>query len=120
MLADSLVALVAIAHLWFMALESFLWRTPIGLKALGMTPEQAEVTAVLAANQGLYNGFLAAGLFWSLWPQAPAPLALKVFFLGCVIVAGVVGGLTAKWTIFLIQALPALIALALTWFSRAA
>lgn len=118
LLADTLVVLVAIAHLGFMVLESFLWRTPIGLKTFAMSPERANATAVLAANQGLYNGFLAAGLLWSLMPQAPAPFALKVFFLGCVFVAGVVGAITAKWTILLVQALPALVALALTWLAR--
>lgn len=117
--ADTLVALVALAHLCFMVLESFLWRTPFGRKALGMSSEQAEATAVLAANQGVYNGFLAAGLFWSLLPQAPAPFALKAFFLGCVVIAGVVGGLTASRTILWIQAAPALVALVLTWLTHA-
>lgn len=113
LIANSFVAMVAFAHLGFMVLESFLWRTPIGRKTFGLSVEEANSTAVLAANQGLYNAFLAAGLLWSLMPQAPAPLALKVFFLSCVVIAGVVGGLTAKWTIFLVQAVPALVALLL-------
>lgn len=118
MLADSLVALVALAHLWFMVLESFLWRTPFGLKTFSMTHQEAEATAVLAANQGLYNGFLAAGLLWSLLPQAPAPVALRVFFLGCVVVAGLVGGVTAARTIWVVQALPGAIALLVVWLAR--
>lgn len=118
LVSDLLVAFVALSHLGFMVLESFLWRTPTGLKVFGMTPEQASATAVLAANQGLYNGFLAAGLLWSLLPQAPAPLALRSFFLGCVAVAGVVGALTASRAILWVQALPAVVALAVTLLAR--
>ncbi len=116
--SDLLVALVALAHVWFMVLESLLWRTPIGLKTFGMTPEQAQATAVLAANQGVYNGFLAAGLLWSLMPQAPDPVALRLFFLACVVIAGVVGAFTASRAILWVQAAPALLAIVLTWLSR--
>ena len=107
--SNILVALVALAHLYFLVLEMFLWTTPFGMRTFGMTPEFANSTAVLAANQGLYNGFLAAGLLWGLftWRRSRA---IKLFFLGCVIVAGVYGGLSAKMTILYVQALPALLA----------
>jgi putative membrane protein len=110
-----LVALVAALHLYFLVLEMFLWTRPAGLRAFGQTREQAEGSRVLAANQGLYNGFLAAGLVWSL--LAPPALAqpLRLFFLTCVIVAGVYGGVTASRKILFVQALPALLALALVW-----
>jgi len=110
-----LAALVAVEHLYFLVLEMFLWTKPAGLRAFGQTPEQAAASKVLAANQGLYNGFLAAGLLWSL--VAPPELArpLRIFFLGCVIVAGVYGGLTASRKILVLQALPALVALLLVW-----
>jgi putative membrane protein len=107
-----LVALVALEHLYILYLEMFLWTTPRGMKAFGTTKEVAESSKVLAANQGLYNGFLAAGLAWSL--LHPDPLVgrqVSLFFLACVIVAGVYGGLTAKRSILYIQALPAAIAL---------
>jgi putative membrane protein len=110
-----LAALVAVEHLWFLVLEMFLWTRPAGLRAFGQTRAQAEASRVLAANQGLYNGFLAAGLAWSL--VAPPPLArpLRIFFLGCVIVAGLYGGATASRKILVVQALPAALALALVW-----
>ena len=108
-----LVALVAIEHVYILVLEMFLWTTPRGMNAFGLTQEFAEQTAVLAANQGLYNGFLAAGLFWSLFRRNDA-YALQVFFLGCVIVAGVFGAFTAKMSILYIQAVPAAIALLVT------
>ena len=108
-----MVAFVAIEHLYILVLEMFLWTEPAGLRAFGLTPELAEQTAVLAANQGLYNGFLAAGLIWSLWEKDDG-LSLQLFFLGCVIVAGVFGALTAKPSIFFVQALPAILAMALT------
>lgn len=115
--ATALVALVAIEHLYILALEMFFWTRPAGLRAFGLTPEFAEQTAVLAANQGLYNGFLAAGLFWSLiWKEGGFPL--RVFFLGCVIVAGVFGALTAKPSILFVQAAPALVALIATLVAR--
>jgi putative membrane protein len=93
--ANVLIALVAIAHVGFLALEMFLWTTPYGQKSFNMTAEFAKSSAVLAANQGLYNGFLAAGLLWGLITKERA-FAIKVFFLGCVIVAGVFGAATAK------------------------
>lgn len=102
-----LIAVVAFLHLFFLIIEMFLWTKPYGMKAFQLTPEKAEITKVMAMNQGLYNGFLAAGLFWSL----VAPLNVAYFFLGCVFVAGVFGAMTASRKIFYIQALPALIAL---------
>src|SRR5262249_39464282 len=107
-----LVALVALEHLYILYLEMFLWTTPSGLKAFGTTKEQAESSKVLAANQGLYNGFLAAGLIWGVFHPDPAiGHQVQIFFLLCVIVAGVYGGLTVKRSILMIQALPALVAL---------
>lgn len=110
--ASVLVALVALLHLYFLVLEMFLWDKPAGLKAFGQTLEQARASKVLAANQGLYNGFLAAGLLWGLW-LGPAGTGVKVFFLLCVIVAGVYGAATASRKILFVQALPAAVALAL-------
>jgi putative membrane protein len=115
--AKILTAIIAIKHLWFMVLEMFLWTKPIGLKTFGMTPEVAASSAVLAANQGLYNGFLAAGLIWALTRKSDG-FAIRVFFLSCIVVAGVYGGLTAKTTILFIQAAPALLALILTVLAR--
>ena len=112
-LATALVALVAIEHIYILVLEMFLWTKPPGLRAFGLTPEFAEQTAVLAANQGLYNGFLAAGLIWALIRKEEG-FPLRIFFLTCVIVAGIFGGLTAKPSILLVQAVPALIALVAT------
>jgi len=111
-----LVALVAIEHLYILVLEMFLWTKPAGLRAFGLTPEFAEQTTVLAANQGLYNGFLAAGLIWSLLSKEQGH-SLKMFFLSCVIVAGVFGAVTAKPSILFVQAVPALIALIVTVLS---
>ena len=107
--ANVLVALVALAHFYFLALEMFFWTKPPGLRTFGMTPEFANSTAVLAANQGLYNGFLAVGLIWGLF-DLKRGRALKLFFLACIVVAGVYGGFTAKTTILYVQALPAAIA----------
>lgn len=111
MLGTILIALIAILHVYILVLEMFLWDKPYGLKAFGNTLEKAQLTKVLAQNQGLYNGFLAAGLFWSL--LAPAGFAVEIanFFLGCVLVAGIYGGLTASKKIIYIQAVPALITL---------
>jgi putative membrane protein len=107
-----LVGLIGLLHVYILVLEMFLWNTPFGRKRFRRTPEEAAATAVLAANQGLYNGFLAAGLFWSLLIPDPAhALATKTFFLGCVLVAGLYGGLTAMRAILFIQAVPALVAL---------
>lgn len=111
-LADVLVAFVALSHFGFLYLEMFLWTKPIGMKIFRRSPEQARDSAPLAANQGLYNGFLAAGLAWGLFHQDPgAALELKTFFLACVVVAGVFGAATASKRILWIQALPAAVAL---------
>lgn len=115
--ATALVAFVALEHLYILVLEMFLWTKPAGLKAFGLTPEFAEQTATLAANQGLYNGFLAAGLIWALMRNEEGH-SLRVFFLGCVIVAGVFGAVTAKPSILYVQAVPALIALGVTLLAR--
>lgn len=107
-----LVALVAIEHIYILVLEMFLWTTPRGIKAFGLTEEKAASTRVMAANQGLYNGFLAAGLIWALvHPEPGIAFQLKLFFLGCVLVAGLYGGATASRKIYVIQALPAALAL---------
>jgi len=108
-LADTAVVLIAALHFWFLALEMFLWEKPLGLRTFGMSAEEAALTKPLAMNQGLYNGFLAAGLLWSL----VAGDAVTIFFLGCVIVAGVFGALTASRKILWVQALPGVIALLL-------
>jgi putative membrane protein len=107
-IANVLTGLVALSHIGFLVLEMFFWDHPVGRRIFGMTPEVSASSAVLAANQGLYNGFLAAGLLWALWADRRD---LKVFFLSCVGVAGVFGGMTAKTSILLTQALPAAIAL---------
>ena len=112
-LAAALVALVAIEHLYILVLEMFLWTKPAGLRAFGLTQEFAEQTAVLAANQGLYNGFLAAGLIWGLL-RKEAGVPVQVFFLCCVIVAGIFGAVTAKPSILIVQAAPAMVALLVT------
>jgi putative membrane protein len=111
-IANVFVALIALLHVYILVLEMFLWTTPRGRRAFGTTAEFAEQSKVLAANQGLYNGFLAAGLAWGLYMGAEGHGA-KLFFLGCVLVAGVYGGLTANKRILFIQALPAAIGLAL-------
>jgi len=111
MLGQILVGLIALLHVYILVLEMFLWDKPYGLKAFGNTPEKAQLTKVMAQNQGLYNGFLAAGLFWSLVAPASYAVALANFFLACVLVAGMYGGLTASKKIIFIQAVPALLAL---------
>ena len=110
--ADIAVALVALLHLNFLVLEMFYWDKPLGMRVFGLKPEFAKATKSLAANQGLYNGFLVAGLAWGLLLGA-AGGSVKVFFLGCVIVAGVFGALTVSRKILWVQALPGAIALAL-------
>ncbi len=115
--ANVLIAIVALQHLGFLVLEMFLWETPTGMRVFGTTPEIAKQSAVLAANQGLYNGFLAAGLLWGLADRGDT-FRIKVFFLLCIIVAGIFGGLTAKPSILWVQAAPALVALMLLWWSR--
>jgi len=111
LIAKILIALIALEHLYFLVLEMFLWTTPRTRAAFGMTAEQSEQTKVLAANQGLYNGFLAAGLIWSLLAPAAYAMPLALFFLGCVLVAGLYGGATANKRIWYLQALPAAVAL---------
>lgn len=111
MIASVLIGLVAILHAYFLVLEMFLWTKPTGLRVFGQTPEQARLTQVLAANQGLYNGFLAAGLVWSLF-LGSAGRDIAVFFLVCVVIAGIYGAATASKRIVFIQALPAALALA--------
>ena len=115
--ADVVVGLVGLLHVYFLVLEMFLWDKRAGLRAFGMTQEFAASTKVLAANQGLYNGFLAAGLAWGLL-LGPAGFGVKVFFLSCVLVAGVFGAATAKRSILWIQAMPAAVALAAVWLAR--
>lgn len=109
-----LTGLVAALHVYFLVLEMFLWATPTGQRVFGRTAQEQESTRVLAANQGLYNGFLAAGLVWSLIGGAPNALAIRVFFLACVVVAGIYGGVTASRRILFVQAVPAALALAVT------
>lgn len=110
--ANIAVALVALLHLYFLVLEMFLWDKPFGMRVFRLTPEFAKATKALAANQGVYNGFLAAGLAWGLI-LGIAGDPIKIFFLLCVIVAGVVGAVTVNMRILWVQALPAAIALAL-------
>lgn len=115
-LAALLVVLVAAAHLFFMVLEMFLWTTPYGRKTFGTTKEVAESSATLAANQGLYNGFLAAGLLWGLGAYGlVGGRPILTFFLVCVVVAGIYGAATANRRILFVQALPALLALGALW-----
>ena len=111
MIGQLLIGLIAVLHVYILVLEIFLWDKPYGLKAFGNSLEKAQLTKVLAQNQGLYNGFLAAGLFWALIAPETYAVALANFFLGCVLVAGIYGGLTASKKIIYIQAVPALIAL---------
>jgi len=109
-LGFALVLLVALEHLYFLYLEMFLWTTPKGLKIFGNTAEKAAASKVLAANQGLYNGFLAAGLLWGLaYPNAAVAIHIQLFFLACVVVAGIYGGLTVSKRIMVLQAGPALL-----------
>jgi putative membrane protein len=114
-LSHLMVLLVALVHFWFMALEMLLWNHPVGQRIFEMTPEFSASSAVLAANQGLYNGFLAVGLLWGLFAGRRD---VKAFFLACIVIAGVYGGLTAKIAILYVQALPALVALLLVAFVR--
>src|SRR4030065_2361313 len=116
--ANAVVGLVAVLHLFFLVLEMFFWNKPLGRRVFRLTPEFAQASAALAANQGLYNGFLAAGLLWGL-VLGPAGFSIQVFFLGCVIVAGIFGALTANRRILWVQALPGAIALAVLLLSPA-
>lgn len=118
--AVAALVVVAVLHLLFLYLEMFLWTKPAGRRIFGLTRELADGSAKLAANQGLYNGFLAAGLLWGAFGTFAGDDALRVrlFFLGCVIVAGLYGGITTKRTILWTQALPAVIAAGLVWAAR--
>jgi len=114
--ANLAVVLLALLHFYFLVLEMFLWEKPAGRRAFGTTAEFAASTRALAANQGLYNGFLVAGLLWGLWLGAEG-FALKLFFVGCIIVAGLFGAATASRKILLVQAVPGAIVLALLLLS---
>ena len=115
-LANTVVAAVAMVHVYILVLEMFLWDKPVGLRAFGNSQAAAAATKVLAANQGLYNGFLAAGLVWGLSLGA-AGTSVKIFFLLCVLVAGLYGAATASRKILFVQALPAALALVLVWLA---
>ncbi len=116
-----LTGLIALEHLWFLALEMFLWTTPMGLETFKTTQEYANASKVLAMNQGLYNGFLAVGLLWAALSPSPKPgVSLRLFFLGCVAIAGIFGGVTVGPKLFFVQAAPALVALVLVVLSTKA
>ena len=116
--ANILVALVALLHIYFLVLEMFLWTKPLGLKTFSQSLEKAKDSAVLAANQGLYNGFLAAGLIWGLvHPNAATGFQIKLFFLACVVVAGLYGAFSVSRRILYIQASPAALATVLLLLS---
>lgn len=115
LVANLLVVFVALLHVGFLVLEMFFWDHPVGRKRFGLTPEFSKASATLAANQGLYNGFLAAGLIWGL---ITGDTSIKIFFLLCVLIAGIYGGFTAKRSILYIQALPALLALIVVYLAR--
>lgn len=116
LIANLLTAFVAIEHLGILVLEMFFWDHPVGRRIFGMTPEVSAASATLAANQGLYNGFLAVGLIWGLIGDRKD---VKIFFLSCISVAGVFGAITAKWSILFTQSLPALIALTALFLTSA-
>jgi len=115
LLSNLVIATVALLHLGFLVLEMFFWNHPVGKRIFNLTDEAAASSAVLAANQGLYNGFLSAGLVWGLWSGLTV---VKFFFLSCVIIAGIFGGLTAKRSILFTQALPGLLGLILTYLAN--
>ncbi len=115
-LRNILIGFIALQHITFLALEMFFWEKPLGRQVFGMTKDAAAASKTLAMNQGLYNGFLAAGLIWGLSLGA-AGMSIKVFFLSCVLIAGIFGGLTASRKILYIQALPTAIGLALVLFT---
>ncbi|HMA08411.1 MAG TPA: DUF1304 domain-containing protein [Ramlibacter sp.] len=116
LVANIVVGIVALLHGYFLVLEMFLWDKPAGLRAFGQTLDAAKASKVLAANQGLYNGFLAAGLVWGLL-LGPAGTGVKLFFLGCVLIAGLYGAATASRKILFVQALPAAVGIALVLLS---
>lgn len=113
---NTMIVLVALLHFYFLVLEMFLWTKPAGRKAFGLTPERAEATKNLAANQGLYNGFLAAGLLWGIL-LGDQGTQVKLFFLSCVLIAGIYGAITVNRKIFFVQGLPAAIGLAFVMLS---
>ena len=118
LVATLFIVLVAAMHVYFLVLEMFLWRTPFGRRTFRTTAETADSSAVLAANQGLYNGFLAAGLLWALaWYGLVGGRAILTFFLACIVVAGIFGAVTVSRRILLVQAVPAAIAAVLLWLS---
>lgn len=117
-IVDIIIGFIALLHGYFLVLEMFLWDKPAGMRAFGLTPEFARASKTLAANQGLYNGFLAAGLVWGL-SIGPAGNSVKVFFLCCILIAGIYGAATASRKILYVQALPAAIALMLLFLSQA-
>ncbi|ABZ95365.1 DUF1304 domain-containing protein [Leptospira biflexa] len=114
-----LTGFVAVEHVFILVLEMFLWKTEFGMKVFQLTPETAEITAKLAKNQGLYNGFLAAGLFWALFfiKDQSQKFQTILFFLICVVVAGIYGSATAKFSILFSQGLPAFLALVVHWLA---
>jgi putative membrane protein len=114
--AQIATVLVALLHLYFLVLEMFLWDRPFGRRTFRLTPEFSAASRALAANQGLYNGFLAAGLLWGVW-LGDAGTAVKLFFLACVVLAGVFGAATVSRKILVVQALPGAIAMVLVWLS---
>ncbi len=119
MLLKGLVFGVALLHIYFLILEMFFWTKPLGLKVFGQSLDKAKASQVLAANQGLYNGFLAAGLLWSLLhPVAETALQLQSFFLACVVVAGGYGAYSVSKKILWVQAMPATVALVIIYFSH--
>ena len=118
LIAGVLVVVVAALHLYFLVLEMVLWTTPFGRRTFGFTADFAQSTRTLAANQGLYNGFLAAGLVWGLVAYGVHDgRAVLTFFLACVVLAGIFGGLTVSRRIFLVQALPAIVAAGFVWLA---
>ena len=111
------ISLLALLHVYILALEMFFWESPTSLRAFGLTPELAQATVAMGANQGLYNGFLAAGLVWGL-TLGVAGRSIKVFFLLCILIAGIFGAATVSPRIFLIQGVPAALGLLLLWRAR--
>ena len=116
--ANVVVGIVALLHIYFLVLEMFLWTTPTGRRTFGLDADFAQKSKALAANQGLYNGFLAAGLIWGLLAGGTVGFQAKVFFLACVVVAGVYGAVTVNRRILYVQAVPAVVGLILVLFAR--
>jgi putative membrane protein len=115
LIASVLIAIVALLHAYFLVLEMFLWTKPLGMKTFRNTPEKAEITKVLAANQGLYNGFLAAGLVWAIVAQKSD---VALFILGCVIAAALYGAYSVSKRIFYVQGVPAIAAMVAVLFPQ--